>query len=192
MPHRCRLASIVVAIFVFGMVCTNSQTLAQSLSDSIAKSTGVTLSSKPSSSSLSGNGPPARTGSVASRVSSGTASTKASEANIVSDSFDGTSAQGGDARVIQGVNTVGTIRVNNQWILEATLIFVANAMEIGGIVWGVFCLFQAGMLYASRPRAPYFRRLILGLAVLTIGLATPGAINWIVPSERDCGGVPFS
>src|SRR5215213_3717282 len=37
--------------------------------------------------------------------------------------------QGGDATVIQGVNTAGTVRVNNLANLEALLNIIANGME---------------------------------------------------------------
>ncbi|MBX9687924.1 MAG: hypothetical protein K2X27_14555, partial [Candidatus Obscuribacterales bacterium] len=44
--------------------------------------------------------------------------------------------QGSDATVIQGVNTAGTVRVNNLANLEALLNIIANGMEILGIAWG--------------------------------------------------------
>ena len=44
--------------------------------------------------------------------------------------------QGADATVIQGVNTAGTVRVNNLANLEALLNIIANGMEILGIAWG--------------------------------------------------------
>lgn len=43
--------------------------------------------------------------------------------------------QGADATVIMGVNTAGTIRVNNLANLEALLNIIANGMEILGIAW---------------------------------------------------------
>ena len=44
--------------------------------------------------------------------------------------------QGGDATAIMGVNTAGTVRVNNLANLEALLNIIANGMEILGIAWG--------------------------------------------------------
>src|SRR5262249_18507948 len=44
--------------------------------------------------------------------------------------------QQGDATVVQGVNTAGTVRVNNLANLEALLNIIANGMEILGIAWG--------------------------------------------------------
>ena len=44
--------------------------------------------------------------------------------------------QGTDATVITGVNTAGTVRVNNLANLEALLNIIANGMEILGIAWG--------------------------------------------------------
>ncbi|HEY9785493.1 MAG TPA: hypothetical protein V6D17_08845, partial [Candidatus Obscuribacterales bacterium] len=44
--------------------------------------------------------------------------------------------QGADATFITGVNTAGTVRVNNLANLEALLNIIANGMEILGIAWG--------------------------------------------------------
>ncbi|MBI1269964.1 hypothetical protein GC174_05985, partial [bacterium] len=44
--------------------------------------------------------------------------------------------QGDDATAIMGVNTAGTVRVNNLANLEALLNIIANGMEILGIAWG--------------------------------------------------------
>ena len=44
--------------------------------------------------------------------------------------------QAGDATVVSGVNTAGTVRVNNLANLEALLNIIANGMEILGIAWG--------------------------------------------------------
>ncbi len=44
--------------------------------------------------------------------------------------------QGADATYITGVNTAGTVRVNNLANLEALLNILANGMEILGIAWG--------------------------------------------------------
>lgn len=45
-------------------------------------------------------------------------------------------AQGSEATAVQGVNTAGTVRVNNLANLEALLNIIANGMEILGIAWG--------------------------------------------------------
>ncbi len=45
-------------------------------------------------------------------------------------------AQGIEATVVQGVNTAGTVRVNNLANIEALLNIIANGMEILGIAWG--------------------------------------------------------
>ncbi|MFN8551202.1 MAG: hypothetical protein U0103_06920 [Candidatus Obscuribacterales bacterium] len=44
--------------------------------------------------------------------------------------------QGTDATFVTGVNTAGTVRVNNLANLEALLNIIANGMEILGIAWG--------------------------------------------------------
>ncbi len=43
--------------------------------------------------------------------------------------------QGADATYVTGLNTAGTVRVNNLANLEALLNIIANGMEILGIAW---------------------------------------------------------
>lgn len=92
--------------------------------------------------------------------------------------------QGGDATVIQGVNTAGTVRVNNLANLEALLNIIANGMEILGIAWGGPTMIMGFMRMAAGTQDA-MKRVLWGAAGVTGGLATPGCINWLVASARD-------
>lgn len=92
--------------------------------------------------------------------------------------------QGSDATVIQGVNTAGTVRVNNLANLEALLNIIANGMEILGIAWGGPTMIMGFMCMAAGTQDA-MKRVLWGAAGVTGGLATPGCINWLVASARD-------
>ncbi len=95
--------------------------------------------------------------------------------------------QGADATVIQGVNTAGTVRVNNLANLEALLNIISNLLESVGIMLAVFLLsesvFNKGLGGPIRlsPQKTCLLALIIGLA----GLYTPNAINAAVAWMRD-------
>ena len=92
--------------------------------------------------------------------------------------------QGADATVISGVNTAGTVRVNNLANLEALLNIIANGMEILGIAWGGPTMIM-GFMHMAAGTQDAMKRVLFGAAGVTGGLATPGAINWLVASARD-------
>jgi hypothetical protein len=92
--------------------------------------------------------------------------------------------QAGDATVVQGVNTAGTVRVNNLANLEALLNIIANGMEILGIAWGGPTMIM-GFMHMAAGTQDAMKRVLFGAAGVTGGLATPGAINWLVASARD-------
>ncbi|MBY0547672.1 MAG: hypothetical protein K2W95_10285 [Candidatus Obscuribacterales bacterium] len=92
--------------------------------------------------------------------------------------------QGGDATVIQGVNTAGTVRVNNLANLEALCNIIANGMEILGIAWGGPTIIM-GFMHMSAGTQDAMKRIIWGMSGVTGGMATPGCINWLVASARD-------
>ena len=92
--------------------------------------------------------------------------------------------QGGDATAIMGVNTAGTVRVNNLANLEALLNIVANGMEILGIAWGGPTMIM-GFMHMAAGTHDAMKRVLFGAAGVTGGLATPGCINWLVASARD-------
>ena len=92
--------------------------------------------------------------------------------------------QGADATIITGVNTAGTVRVNNLSNLEALLNIIANGMEILGIAWGGPTIIWGFMNMAAGTQDA-MKRIIWGMSGVTGGLATPGCINWLVASCRD-------
>lgn len=92
--------------------------------------------------------------------------------------------QGTDATVIAGVNTAGTVRVNNLANLEALLNIIANGMEILGIAWGGPTMIM-GFMHMAAGTQDAMKRVLWGAAGVTGGLATPGCINWLVASARD-------
>lgn len=116
--------------------------------------------------------------------------------------------QVGDATVVSSTNSAGTVRVNNLANVEALLNIAANGIEIIGIVvfFGMMCK-VVGLLLSNRGtdavRRPNDQRdggatvleypqtqpialyISIAIAALVIGLATPGAINWMVASSYD-------
>ena len=104
---------------------------------------------------------------------------------ILQGATNGTIApQGGEATVVQGVNTAGTVRVNNLANLEAFLNIIANGMEILGIAWGGPTMIMGFMSMAAGSHDA-MKKVLFGAAGVTGGLATPGCINWLVASARD-------
>jgi len=92
--------------------------------------------------------------------------------------------QGVDATSIMGVNTAGTVRVNNLANLEALLNIIANGMEILGIAWGGPTMIM-GFMHMAAGSHDAMKKVLFGAAGVTGGLATPGCINWLVASARD-------
>ena len=92
--------------------------------------------------------------------------------------------QGADATYVTGVNTAGTVRVNNLANLEALLNIIANGMEILGIAWGGPTMIM-GFMHMAAGTQDAMKRVLWGAAGVTGGLATPGCINWLVASSRD-------
>jgi len=92
--------------------------------------------------------------------------------------------QAQEATVVQGINTAGTVRVNNLANLEALLNIIANGMEILGIAWGGPTMIM-GFMHMAAGTHDAMKRVLFGAAGVTGGLATPGCINWLVASARD-------
>ena len=88
------------------------------------------------------------------------------------------------ASVIEGLNTGGTVRVNNLANLEALLNIIANGMEILGIAWGGPTMIM-GFMHMAAGTQDAMKRVLYGAAGVTGGLATPGCINWLVASAKD-------
>ncbi len=101
--------------------------------------------------------------------------------------------QGTDCTYVTGINTAGTVRVNNLANLEALLNIIANMAEIGCALAGV-----ALVINGAWKRAPLIaelagcevevsagQRIAAGLGLIVLGLMVPGLINWFVASARD-------
>ena len=86
--------------------------------------------------------------------------------------------------IVQGVNTSGTVRVNSYANIEFIINVAANCVEVGGVAWGLICIYQ-GMRDPARRRS----RLLLGLLLIAVGLAAPAMVNFLTASARDCGGL---
>ncbi|MBX9941985.1 MAG: hypothetical protein K2Y32_22150, partial [Candidatus Obscuribacterales bacterium] len=98
--------------------------------------------------------------------------------------------QGYDATYITGVNTAGTVRVNNMANLEAMLNIMANGIEILGLLLGAALACKAIFAMAQgAPKEndglPHSARLAYGILAIAGGLAVPGMVNWLVASARD-------
>jgi hypothetical protein len=118
------------------------------------------------------------TGAQSEQINNGTAP-------ILQGATNGTiGPQGGDATSIMGVNTAGTVRVNNLANLEALLNIIANGMEILGIAWGGPTMIM-GFMHMAAGSHDAMKKVLFGAAGVTGGLATPGCINWLVASARD-------
>lgn len=101
---------------------------------------------------------------------------------------NGTIGPQGDATVIvNGVNTAGTVKVNNLADLEWLTNLVVNAIEILGVGWGSVTLVSSFML----GRSAFDERrgkVIAAVVAIVLGLAIPGWVNWLFAVLRDGGG----
>jgi hypothetical protein len=100
--------------------------------------------------------------------------------------------QGATNGTISGVNTAGTVRVNNLANLEALLNIIANIGEIvlmlGGGILIMHGFARGNVLVEVMGQEFEFspgKRISLGALLLIGGLALPGTINWFVASARD-------
>ena len=95
--------------------------------------------------------------------------------------------QSEDTTVIYGLNTAGTVRVNNLANLEAFLNIMANCAECFGIALGGFNIFMGARNKAMSfpfPLGPR-GRILLGMLIALVGLTIPGSIQWLTASARD-------
>lgn len=100
---------------------------------------------------------------------------------------EATSAPGAEASAAQGVNTAGTVRVNNFMWVEPTVNFIFNTGEVCGLLFGAYLIFTA---FASNlpTKSKRVRRAILGISLMLLGVALPGTANWIF-AGGGCGDV---
>jgi hypothetical protein len=94
--------------------------------------------------------------------------------------------QGANATVVPGINSAGTVRVQNLANLEALTNIIANGVIILGIAWGGPTIIM-GFYHMSAGTQDGLKRVIWGMCSVTGGMATPGAINWLVASGKDAG-----
>lgn len=94
---------------------------------------------------------------------------------------------GTSTTVIAGINTAGTVRVNNLANLEALLNFIANAFEILGLGTAAGLIISGGWncLAGNAGAKNSAMRVALGVAIGMGALSVPGTINWLVASARD-------
>jgi hypothetical protein len=102
---------------------------------------------------------------------------------------NGTVLQNTNATVIAGINTAGTVRVNNLANLEALLNMIAIAGMALGLAAGA-CLLVPGTFGATAGRVmgvgPSVQaRAIYAAAFISFGWMLPGFINWMLASSRD-------
>lgn len=97
--------------------------------------------------------------------------------------------QGEDATVIMGVNTAGTVRVNNLANLEAFWNIVSTLAEIVLVITGgtqlVLAVTKSESKGFCRRTVGRVERALWGLALLGGGLLLPNIVNWMVASARD-------
>lgn len=105
----------------------------------------------------------------------------------------------------QGIITPGTVRVNNLANLEALLNFTANGLEILLLSYGIWMLFRAFRLPGLTAASPApsvqtqvsvdWGAVFWAVALILLGLALPGTINWFCASSRDMSyfslSIPF-
>jgi hypothetical protein len=100
--------------------------------------------------------------------------------------------QGADATYVTGVNTAGTVRVNNLANLEALLNIVANLWEVGLMIGGLIIVLNSFVsetltmaILGQEIELGRGQRIVIGIGVILLGLAFPGLVNWFVASARD-------
>ncbi len=111
---------------------------------------------------------------------------KSVAAPLLPGAVNGTTAPQGEATLVKGVNTAGTVRVYNLANMEALMNIIANGMEVIGIAWGGPTMIMACMRL-STGSAHGAKNVVYGAASVTSALATPGMVNWLVASGRDAG-----
>jgi hypothetical protein len=94
-------------------------------------------------------------------------------------------SQASDATYVTGLNTAGTVRVNNLANMECTMNVMSNGMEVLGIAWGGPTIIMAFMQMSAGAQDGY-KRVINGCLAVLGGLAQPAWNNWLIACMRDC------
>jgi Vault protein inter-alpha-trypsin domain len=90
--------------------------------------------------------------------------------------------QGRDQTMVTGVNTAGTVRVN-EYDQETKLFLFAQALKILGILFGSIYLFRG--LILKNKKSQTVKQLIIGSALLMAGVISPTVVNMLVGVCRD-------
>jgi hypothetical protein len=95
--------------------------------------------------------------------------------------------QGADATVIMGVNTAGTVRVNNLVLLENWLNVIASTVQIIGVALAAFMMSEAALNKGLKAPVQLSRvkTFWLALFVGTSAYFTPTGINALMAWMRD-------
>lgn len=88
-----------------------------------------------------------------------------------------------DATVVAGVDTAGTVRVNNLAMLEALVNIGANGIQIMCLIWGAVLVYIGSTKIGMPRMVRYYALAILPIAC---GLCTPASVNWAFAVCRDC------
>lgn len=113
-------------------------------------------------------------------------------APVLQGATNGTIGPQEDAVVVKGVNTAGTVRVNNLANLEALLNIIANLGEVvlglGGAMFIICGLIEGSTtveLMGQEIEVTRTQRILAGATMIVFGLFTPAVINFFVASARD-------
>jgi Vault protein inter-alpha-trypsin domain len=90
---------------------------------------------------------------------------------------------GADATVITGVNTAGTVRVNNLANLEVALNLFTCALQAVCAIAGLVNLIQGFFLPGTRSSA--CKKLLVGSVLLLAAVAIPSMVDWLLGVQRD-------
>lgn len=96
----------------------------------------------------------------------------------------GTISPQAEYTIVQGVNTAGTVRVNNLANVEAVMNISAIMLQILSVLFGAFKILQgakAGMTPSGLRRG----RTAIGIAIVAIGLSIPSIVTWFIQTARD-------
>jgi len=100
--------------------------------------------------------------------------------------------QGQEGSYITGINTAGTVRVNNLANLESLLNIFANLIEMAGgligfalMMHGIFQRRIAVQLPGLNLCLNPTQRIVFGVCIMILALSVPGVLNWFIASARD-------
>lgn len=100
--------------------------------------------------------------------------------------------QGDDATYVTGINTAGTVRVNNLANLEALLNIFSNLVEMGGMLVGFALMMHGFFQRRIAVQLPGLnlclnsnQRIAFGIGIMILAFSVPGLVNWFVASARD-------